>query len=120
MDVHRAKISVAAATLATIVLSGIAPAALAGSERDERSQVVRFDDLNLASEAGVRALYLRIRNAAGDVCGPSQLAGSHVVSEAWKDCVSSAVRTAILKVNRPTLTAYYAARLRQPFPRIEG
>ena len=112
MNFRRTPAFVAAATLAALTLAGTASLAHADALSDTEKQIVRYGDLNLATQAGLQALYRRIQNAAADVCGPSTVAGTRIVSAAWKDCVSASVRDAILKVNHPSLTAYYAAQLR--------
>jgi UrcA family protein len=102
------------AVLALLGTHGVAPLAHADSANDAPARSVRFDDLNLSSPAGVQALYVRIQWAAVAVCGPSEITGTRIVSRAWKDCVSSSIREAVLKVNLPPLTAYYAKHLREP------
>ena len=74
------------------------------------TQIVRFGDLNLNSRAGVEVLYRRIESAARDVCGPAEDPGSRRPSAAWQSCVREAVMTAVHKVDRPLLTAYFEER----------
>ena len=112
MNRRRTRAFVAAVTLAGLTLIGTASLAHAAAPASTDSVVVRFDDLNLGTQAGLQALYRRIQNAARSVCGSPDVLGSHIASEAWKDCVSESVHDAILKVNRPSLTAYYATQLR--------
>ena len=120
MKVSRVTRSIAAALLAIATLTGVLSLAHADPAFDVDSRTVRYDDLNLATPTGVEALYRRIQNAARDVCGPSVVTGSHVVTESWKDCVNASVRQAILAINKPALTAYYAGRLRLPFAKTVG
>jgi UrcA family protein len=116
MNRPRTPAFVAATLLATFTLMGTASLAHAAAPSDTQQETVRFGDLNLATQAGLQALYLRIQNAARDVCGPSQVAGTRIASGAWKDCVSASIHDAILQINQPSLTAYYAAQLRNvPF-----
>ena len=112
MTHRRTHAFVAAATLAALTLLGTASLAHAAAPSVSEQVVVRFDDLNLATPAGLQALYLRIQNAARSVCGTPETLGTRVASQAWKECVSTSVRDAIFKVNRPALTAYYATQLR--------
>ena len=114
MKTRRLSCSIAAALLATATFASVLSAAHASPIDDSQSRVVRYDDLSLATPAGVEALYRRIKDAARDVCGEPTVSGSHLVTEAWKDCVAGAVRRAVLKVNQPTLTTYYSTRLRDP------
>ena len=111
---------VVAATLSAATVAGVPQLAHAGPASDVASLTVHFDDLNLSSEAGVSALYRRIQNAARTVCGPPSFTGTRIVSQDWKDCVSASVRQAILSVNKPLLTAYYASRLWTPVSRTAG
>ena len=120
MSIRRITRFAAIATLAAASFSGVPLLAHAGPSEDVASQTVRFDDLNLASEAGIAALYRRIQSAARSVCGPVNVTGSRIASQEWKDCVSNSVRQAIFTVNRPRLTAYYADHLRVPLLRSAG
>ncbi len=65
-----------------------------------KSQVVRFNDLNLASEAGAQTLYKRITQAASQVCGD---AGDRFGHLDYRRCMKKAVNDAVAKVDRPTL-----------------
>lgn len=107
----------AVAILASTLTASLAQARVQG---EVRSETVRFDDLNLASPAGVQALYLRIRTAARDVCGPSEITGERAASAAWKDCVNASVNQAVRKVDHPLLSAYYSERLRASAFRNSG
>lgn len=69
---------------------------------DDRSETVKFADLNLSSQAGVEALYGRIHAAARRVC--EQPAGELT---AVRKCMTKAESDAIGKVNVPLLTAFY-------------
>ena len=89
-----------------------APLACADPGAPTPSRTVRFDDLRLSTPEGVQTLYGRIRNAAAAVCGPHEITGTRIVSQAWKDCVSWAIHDAVLKLNQPPLTDYYARHLR--------
>jgi UrcA family protein len=74
------------------------------------TRVVRFADLNLDSRAGIEVLYRRIQSAARDVCEPAQNPGSLRLTTAWQSCMRQAVTTAVRKVDRPLLTAYFEER----------
>jgi UrcA family protein len=71
--------------------------------------VVRYGDLNLATEAGAKALYKRISVAAQEVCpvndqrSLAQIAYSHT-------CRTEAVARAVHEVNSPQLAALQAGR----------
>jgi UrcA family protein len=70
---------------------------------------VRYDDLNLSREAGVRKLYERIKDAAEIVCAPFN---GRQLSQRMNQvtCVTSAMERAVRQVNEPALTGYYLAR----------
>ncbi len=108
------KILAALATTVLLTSGGLSSVAHAIARDDVRSETVRFGDLNLAAPAGVQALYVRIQNAAHDVCGQANVPGTRRASVAWKDCVSDTLRQAILQVGNPSLSTYYANRLRGP------
>jgi UrcA family protein len=69
--------------------------------------VVRYGDLNLATEAGARALYQRLSIAAREVCpledskSLAQMAYSHT-------CRSQAIARAVHDINSPQLAALQA------------
>ena len=73
-------------SVAALAISGIA----AAGSPDAHSVVVRYGDLNLNSQAGVKSLHKRIRNAAESVC--SEL-NSRVLSlrDIYDQCVDQAV-----------------------------
>jgi UrcA family protein len=75
---------------------------------DERSETVKFADLNLSSQAGVEALYGRIHAAARRVC--EQPAGELTAA---RTCMKKAESDAIGKVNVPLLTAFYQQKTGQ-------
>jgi UrcA family protein len=70
-----------------------------------RSKTVNYADLDLSKSAGLKALLGRIRGAATDVCSPAAQNSNLKDSADQKKCVSSAVNTAVEKVNNPGLTA---------------
>ena len=80
----------------------------AAPPQDVPSRVVQFGDLDLSGSPGAAVLYRRLKGAAETVCDPlddRQLA-RHMQ---FKACVQSAISTAVSKVDRPALTAYYEA-----------
>lgn len=112
MNIQRAKTLAGVAALAILASAGVPSLATAAAQGEQRSETVRFDDLNLASQAGVQALYVRIRSAAREVCGPAVLTGMSVSSAVWRDCVGASLHDAVLKVKNPALTSYYTDQLR--------
>jgi UrcA family protein len=87
---------VAAMWLACVLIAFNAHAA------DDRSEIVKFADLNLGTQAGVEALYTRIHAAAWRVC--EQPAGEQA---AIRGCMTKTESSAIGRVNVPLLTAFY-------------
>ncbi len=93
---------VAYAAALWIACGVLAPSAHAS---DERSETVKFADLNLTSSEGVQALYGRIHAAAHRVC--SQPAGEQA---AVNRCVRKSEADAVAKVDVPLLTAFYQTK----------
>ena len=94
----------------TVVVLSIASSALyADSTPDEirHSTAVHYADLNLNKTAGVAALYRRITAAANRVCGQRTLTGSNYPLPEYTRCYNEAIATAVARVDRPQLTAYY-------------
>lgn len=88
-----------------LALAASLPAA-ATAESVERSETVRFDDLNLASPAGVMALERRITGAARRVCGYHEARQMSLITP--KDvtaCMNSALASARQQVALKTGTA---------------
>jgi UrcA family protein len=83
---------------------------VAGEESGQatfRQQTVRFGELNLHPVQGIATLYQRITSAA-EVCAPTSIPGSRIVSPDYRDCVARAVAEAVAKIDRVELNAYYA------------
>jgi UrcA family protein len=90
---------VVATALAVGMLAGVAHAA----EAEAPVKAVRFQDLNLNTDAGVQVLYKRIRRAANQVCG--DVSGRDLaVAQAHEACVERAVADAVATVNNQMLT----------------
>jgi UrcA family protein len=75
-----------------------------------QSVAVRYDDLNLASSAGVEALYRRISSAARAVC-PDEHSRELAVVAASERCQANAVAEAVRQVNNPQLAVVHASRV---------
>jgi UrcA family protein len=82
---------------------------LSASQDGTRAVVVRFADLNLNQPKDIQILYHRINVAAGVACGPSKLTGSNLPLPSWQHCVAGAVDSAVLRLDRPALSAYHRA-----------
>jgi UrcA family protein len=68
---------------------------------------VRYDDLNLETDQGVKRLYGRLRNAAHEVCGVQAGLVALELRTIEMNCVRGAIANAVKKVNRPQLTAFH-------------
>jgi UrcA family protein len=69
--------------------------------------IVKFADLDASTSQGAAALYGRIHSAALDVCSRM-----YVIEQAYrlhKDaCLQQVIADAVIKVNRPALSAVFA------------
>jgi UrcA family protein len=70
---------------------------------------VHFADLDLTRTEGAAVLYQRIEGAAKTVCA-SLDARDLTSKKHFRECVETAIGSAVAKVDRPVLTAYYEAR----------
>jgi UrcA family protein len=89
-------------TLGTAALC--AASASVQAAEDVPSKTVKFSDLNIASPAGAKVLYGRIRAAAQDVCRDSS-GGDPIQRLAVNACVQKAIDKAVKDVNSPALTS---------------
>jgi UrcA family protein len=94
--------------VAALLIAAVAPSAFAADSSDAPSRTVRFGDLNLNTEEGVRTLYRRIQGAAGRVC--HEAAGVDGIQWYWK-CYETTVANAVNKVNNSHLTAMHQERV---------
>jgi UrcA family protein len=116
---HRSRILGALGMLTSVALLSAAPS-IAGTLAQPspafapdglRSQVVRFGDLNLATSAGTRTLYRRIRQSAQQVCdarlGPYPAPGAAIVQ-----CERTAIARAVADVGSARLHALHVEQSR--------
>lgn len=75
-----------------------------------RAMAVRYDDLNLASQAGAMHLVDRIEYAAVQVCGPVDLDHVSQARDEYVHCYTHAVQAAVADVNAPLVTAMFSGR----------
>ena len=88
-------------SVAALAISGIAAAA----SPDTHSVVVRYGDLNLNSQAGVKSL----RNAAESVC--SELNVSVLsLRDTYEQCVDQAVADGVAEVANPNLSNFHRSK----------
>ena len=98
------------AAVAAVSLGSVAVAAHADPAVDAPARTVHYSDLNLNTNAGVAALYSRIRNAAQLVCGNVDPRRLDEAASA-KACIDKAVFSSVAAVNNPLLTSEYNARV---------
>ncbi len=105
------KYVLAAAAAATLTLWQAAAlgGSLSGAAERTQQVTVRYADLDLAQPQDVKILYHRIRRAADLACGERELTGAHLPLPSWSSCVSAAVDAAVVRVDRPALSAYHRA-----------
>jgi UrcA family protein len=110
MKLHTARAAAFAAALAIMVFTWSWPdISHAATPRDKLpTATVKYTDLDLSTDAGVAALYLRIQAAARQVCpGEHSLILSDVVES--ESCQAVAVARAIAAFNSPRLAMLHAA-----------
>ena len=91
--------------VAALVFSGMA----AAGSPDAHSVVVRYGDLNLNSQAGVKSLHKRIRNAAESVC--SELSSSVLsLRSTYEQCIDQAVADGVSAVANPNLSNFHRSK----------
>jgi UrcA family protein len=74
---------------------------------DPPSRTVSYSELDLARPAADEKLYQRVKAAAREVC--RGLEGRELGKiKPHQDCVDSAIGRAVVQVNHPKFTAYYA------------
>ncbi len=99
---------VAGAILSALTLS-IATASRADDGTAPPQVVVKFADLDVSTSPGAAALYSRIHRAAEDVCSRM-----YPIEQAYKwhknACLQKVIGDAVIKVNRPALTAVFASK----------
>jgi len=95
-------------TLAAALGLSAAAAQAADAFNTPRTQVVRYDDIDLMRSQGAAQLYARLHHAAKAVCG----GGPHVKNLrqrfAHEACMQYALTDAIAKVDSKVLSAYAA------------
>lgn len=108
MNANRPSPTARLAILATACALAALTSAQAGDAPAGRPAVaVRYDDLNLATDAGARMLYTRLRHAAARVCPGVHDRDMGRASRA-RACRDSAVAAAVARVASPPLAALHA------------
>lgn len=103
-------------SFAALVAASIATPALAQDASGQSSFSVRYADLNLASEAGIRTLDRRIHNAVSTACGTPSSAdpkGRQKVEDCREQAKASAAaqrNRVIAAASQPSSTSLAAVR----------
>ena len=107
--------------VAGAILSALACAFATVSRADDGMAppqvIVKFADLDVSTSQGAVALYGRIHSAAVDVCSRM-----YVFEQAYrlhKDaCLQKVIGDAVIKVNRPALSAVFASKFGVSSPMV--
>jgi UrcA family protein len=99
-----ARLVVATATACALAALPLVPATAAPQQR---SITVRYDDLNLGADRGVRTLYARLQRAAEQVCPDVYTRDPARASQAHA-CQAEAIAAAVAQVQSPRLAALHA------------
>ena len=99
---------VAGAILSALAFS-FATASRADDDTTPPQAIVKFGDLDVSTPQGAETLYRRIHGAALDVCSRM-----YVDEQAYKwhkdACLQKVIGDAVIKVNRPALSAVFASK----------
>ena len=101
-----------AATTVSVLASSFASLCTAADTGNVLQVVVKYGDLNLSNPQGAAKLYSRIASAAHEVCKPFDIDIGDFRSR-LNACVHQAIMGAVIKVDRPELTAVYNAKNNQ-------
>jgi|ERR1017187_2056318 UrcA family protein len=83
---------------------------------EPRTEVVKFQDLNVNTPAGVQALYGRIHSAAKRVCSESD----PILKIGAAACAKKAEADAIQSARLPQLTAFYKMKMGDHAPLLSA
>jgi UrcA family protein len=103
---------VAAAIVATTFGVQASHAQVAADDVDVPSVIVKYDDLNLGTEEGSRALYNRLEFAAQRVCPRVGYVTELQRNEDARRCVTASVERAAKQIKSPKFAEVAASRLR--------
>jgi UrcA family protein len=91
----------------SIIAAAAGVASAAGTPTEVPSVVVRFTDLDLGTDQGVRSLYSRIARAAHVVCPDAPIRDLNAAAQS-RACQQQAIARAVREVNTPLLAAVYS------------
>jgi UrcA family protein len=99
------RVAMLVGSIITAAAAGVASAA--GNPPEVPSVVVRFTDLDLGTDQGVRSLYSRIARAAHVVCPDAPIRDLNAAAQS-RACQQQAIARAVREVNTPLLAAVYS------------
>ena len=112
---HRAseRVSAGAAALALTFLTLLTVDARADEPKGNPPSVtVSYSDVAFGNTAGAADVYRKLKNAARKVCGVTLGSQALEMRVAARECFDEALAEAVLKIDRPTLSAVHAANSR--------
>ena len=103
------KISRVACVAVSLGVIGASPAFATDEFATDEAQTVdvHFRDLDLAKNQDAKVLFMRLKDAAEDVCGTTYDAASLFTRLQIKQCQKEAIGGAVAKIDQPLLTAVY-------------
>ncbi len=94
---------------ASMFLASLAFASPSQAQDEPKSRTVQFEDLDLSKSEDAAALFARIRGAAKSVCDAYN-SRELIRHQHYIACVELAVSNAVMRVDEPLLTDYFASR----------
>lgn len=95
--------------LAAYTLIGVPASGATAASAGAPAIVVRYGDLDLSREEGLRVLYRRLRQAAAQVCRPEE--GRDLTRRRRsRECREAAISDAVARSGNARLSAMHAAR----------
>lgn len=85
------------------------PLAASPAATDAPAIRITYQDLNLATPAGVEALYRRVQQAASEYCESTRALTGTRVSVAFSRCMKDAVATTVKSIDHRGLSALHTA-----------
>ena len=94
-----------AAAAAISLFAGVSTASAATPSGDTVSVTISYDDLDLSTGAGARAMFARITHAAGQICGTQPDAKLLDKVLAYQGCMSTVTDRAVAKLGNAKVSA---------------
>ena len=96
--------------LSLLTLNAVLADGVVTKEFSTGNVIVSFADLNLANPKGLDRLYRRVKSAAYKVCGVENMRVSLDITRKNRECVSSAIDSAIGEIGDVRLTALHQSK----------